>query len=81
MLKVYGSQMCPDCRACKASFEANNIEYEFIDINAELGNLSAFLKLRDSEPAFDNAKKAGGIGIPAIVGEDGTVSTDWERYL
>ena len=81
MLKVYGSTMCPDCRACKVNFEANHIEFEFIDINENLHNLGEFLKLRDSEPVFDKWKKVGDIGIPGIVGEDGEVFTDWEGYL
>ena len=46
MLTVYGSAMCPDCRECKANFEANGIEFEFIDINESLKNLKEFLKLR-----------------------------------
>ncbi|MBQ9643395.1 MAG: glutaredoxin [Lachnospiraceae bacterium] len=57
MLKVYGSAMCPDCRACKANFEADGIEFEFIDINENLHNLAEFLKLRDTEPVFDNGKR------------------------
>ncbi len=81
MLKVYGSSMCPDCRACKANFEANHVEFEFYDINESLHNLAEFLKLRDSEPAFDKWKKVGDIGIPGIVGEDGAAFTDWEGYL
>ena len=81
MLKVYGSPMCPDCRACKANFEANGIEFEFIDINENLHNLAEFLVLRDREPVFDKWKKVGDIGIPGIVGEDGEVFTDWETYL
>ena len=52
MLKVYGSPMCPDCRACKVNFEENG-----------------------------KWKAVGDIGIPGIVGEDGTVFTDLETYL
>lgn len=81
MLKVYGSQMCPDCRECKVNFEANGIEFESIDINESLKNLKEFLKLRDSFPVFEESKKAGAIGIPAIVGDDGSVVTDWEGFL
>ena len=81
MLKVYGSAMCPDCRACKANFEANKIEFEFIDINENLHNLADFLKLRDSQPVFEKWKKVGDIGIPGIVDEDGNAFTDWEGYL
>ena len=81
MLKVYGSEMCPDCRACKYNFEANQIEFEFLDINASLRNLKEFLKLRDTKPVFEKWKAIGDIGIPGIVDEDGTVFTDWEGYL
>ena len=81
MLKVYGSPMCPDCRECKVNFDANGIEYEEIDINESLRNLKEFLSLRDSLPVFDQIKAQGGIGIPAIVSEDGTVTLDWEGYL
>jgi glutaredoxin-related protein len=81
MLKVYGSEMCPDCKACKANFEANGIDFEFIDINTSLHNLAAFLKLRDTKPVFEKWKAVGDIGIPGIVGEDGEVFTDWESYL
>ena len=81
MLKIYGSEMCPDCRECKVNFNTHAIEYVSIDINENLKNLKDFLKLRDSSPVFDAAKEAGGIGIPAIVREDGTVTLDWEGYL
>ena len=81
MLTVYGSAMCPDCRECKANFEANGIEFEFIDINESLKNLKEFLKLRDHQPVFEKWKKIGDIGIPGIVSDDGKVFTDWEGYL
>lgn len=81
MFKVYGSQMCPDCRECKANFEANGVEFEFIDINASLKNLKEFLELRDNHPVFEKWKKIGDIGIPGVVGDDGSVFTDWEGYL
>lgn len=81
MLKVYGSPMCPDCRECEANFDANGIEYEKIDINASLRNLKELLALRDSLAVFEPVKAQGGIGIPAIVAEDGTVTLDWEGYL
>ena len=81
MFRIYGSPMCPDCRECKANFDANGIAYEFIDINEKLCNLSDFLKLRDHSPVFDRCKEIGDIGLPAIVREDGTIFLDWEGYL
>ena len=79
MLKIYGSEMCPDCVACKKNFDFYHIEYEFIDINKTLRNLKDFLKLRDALPVFDHCKEIGDIGLPALVKEDGTVFLSWEK--
>ena len=81
MLKIYGTPMCPDCRECKVNFDAHGIKYEYLDICASLKNLHEFLALRDRTPIFDRAKAMGGIGIPALVAEDGSVTLDWEGYL
>ena len=81
MFKVYGSPLCPDCRECKANFDANGVEYEFVDINESMRNLKEFLKLRDHLPVFDHSKEVGDVGLPAILAEDGTVFLDGEGYL
>lgn len=81
MLKVYGSRMCPDCQACKANFDYYKVDYKFIDVMESLKNLKDFLILRDTEPCFERLKKIHDIGLPGIVDEDGTVFTDWEKYL
>ncbi len=80
MLKVYGTEDCPDCRDCKKNFDKYNIEYEFLNIK-ELKNLKQFLIYRDSYPeVFDRLKKVHDIGIPCIVDND-NVFCDWETYL
>lgn len=81
MFKIYGSEMCPDCVACKKNFDLYGIEYEFIDINERLRNLKYFLKLRDSLDVFDHCKEINDIGLPALVREDGSVFLSWEKYL
>ena len=81
MFKVYGSPMCPDCRECKENFDRNGVEYQYADIGRDLRRLKEFLKLRDLCPAFVPAREGGFIGIPAIVGEDGGVTLDWEAVL
>ncbi|MBR4143607.1 MAG: glutaredoxin, partial [Firmicutes bacterium] len=48
MYKIYGSPLCPDCRECKANFDAHGIAYEEVDMTASMANLKEFLKLRDS---------------------------------
>ena len=81
MLVIYGSQMCPDCVACKANFDAFGVAYEFLDINESLQVLSDFLELRDSLPVFDHCREIHDIGLPALKKEDGTVFLNWEGYL
>ena len=81
MLKIYGSEMCPDCINCKHNLDKYNIEYEFIDINKSLRDLSIFLQMRDSNPVFDHCKEINDIGLPALVKEDGEVFLNWEGYL
>ncbi len=81
MIKVYGSEMCPDCVACKFNFDKYGIEYKFLDINEGLTNLKNFLIYRDREPVFDRLKAINDIGIPACVDEEGNVFTDWEAFL
>ena len=59
-------ESCPDCA--------------YIDeqVKGKDGYEIDFLKLRDSSPAFDDARKNGYIGIPCFVLEDGTVTLDPE---
>lgn len=81
MFKIYGSEMCPDCVACKKNFDHYGVEYVFIDINKNLKNLHDFLILRDTLPVFNHCKEIHDIGLPALVKEDGTVFLSWEKYL
>ena len=81
MFKVYGSQMCPDCRKCKANFDEYGIEYTFIDITESLGGLKEFLRLRDNKEIFEPYKEKGKIGIPFVMGEDGEEFCNWEKFL
>ena len=81
MLKFYGSHLCKDCVNLKNNCERYGIAYEYSDISTDLPALKEFLKLRDENPVFDEARKAGGIGIPAIVCQDGTVTLDWMKAI
>ena len=81
MLTVYGSAMCPNCHEMRTGFDEAGIAYRLVGIHETLKNLSAFLALRDQNPAFDAAKENGKIGIPALVTEDGSVRLDWEALL
>ena len=81
MLKIYGSDLCPDCIECKYNLDRNNIEYENKDITRNLKDLKEFLKLRDKDRAFDDARDNGYIGIPALVADDEKLTLDWESFF
>lgn len=73
MIKIYGMPTCPDCAYVEEQVEGND-KYEVIDIGTHVRKLKEFLRLRDSNPVFDEAKRAGAAGIPCFVLEDGTVT-------
>lgn len=81
MIRVYGSPLCPDCVAFEENLNRYEIPYEFTDITSAIPNLKEFLHLRDHDPAFDEVKKNGSVGIPAVVREDGSVTTDWQAVI
>lgn len=77
MIKIYGMETCPDCTYVEQQVKDNDM-YEVIDIGRHVRNLKAFLSLRDLDPAFDEAKSVGAVGIPCFVLEDGTVTLNPE---
>ena len=81
MLKIYGTLRCPDCVECCAELEKAGVDYAFLDFDKDLKLLKELLKIRDSSPLFDEARKEGNIGIPCIVLEDGTISLNWKEYM
>ena len=75
---IYGSMLCPDCVECVKDLDAAGTAYTFCDFADDLSHLKAFLKIRDTEPLFDDVKREGKIGIPCLVYDDGTVSLNWK---
>ena len=73
MIKIYVMDTCPDCTYVEEQIKDDS-RYEIIDIGRHVRNLKEFLKLRDSSPAFAEAKRAGAAGIPCFVLEDGRVT-------
>ena len=80
MTKVYVMSTCPDCFEVKTKLSGNP-DFEIIDIGEHVRNLKAFIRLRDSSPAFDSIKADGSIGIPCFVSEDGRISFDTEAFI
>lgn len=78
MIKIYGMKSCPDCVAVDKQVEGDS-RYKVIDIGEHVGLLKEFLRLRDNNPVFDEAKKKGYAGIPCFVLADGTVTLNPEE--
>ena len=78
MIKIYSMPSCPDCRNVEKQI-AGLDGYEVIDIGSHVRLLKEFLRLRDSNPAFDDARRGGYIGIPCFVLEDGRVTLEPEE--
>lgn len=75
-MKVYGAQICIDCRNYKAIQKARGFEAEYIEITEDTVKLKEFLQLRDTNPLFDEIRARGGIGIPLFVDDDGEMTFD-----
>ena len=81
MLKIYGSILCKDCVQCRQELDAAGVSYAYFDFSEDLKNLKEFLRIRDTEPLFAEAKQEGYIGIPCILREDGSLTLDWQEFL
>lgn len=80
-MKVYGAQICIDCRNYKAVQAARGFEAEYIEITESTQNLREFLALRDTEEVFAPARERHSIGIPLFVHEDGAKTLDIDEAL
>ena len=76
MIKIYGMPTCPYCDYIHEQIAGREDEFEYIDISKHIRYLSAFIRMRDTDPVFDRMKEIGDVGVPAFVFEDGRVSID-----
>ena len=76
MLKVYGTDICIDCRNYKAIQKNRGFEAEYVDIIEDTTKLKEFLKIRDFDPVFEPVRENNGIGVPLFVREDGAKTFD-----
>lgn len=78
----YGTELCRDCAEALCLFEEKGFTgFTYVDIGLSVGNLKEFLALRDSRPEFQQARQAGGIGIPCFLRADGSVCFEPEEVL
>lgn len=73
MIKMYVMPTCPYCEYVERQVEGDD-RFKVVDIGSHVMNLKEFLRLRETDKAFDEAKKVGDIGIPCYLLEDGTVT-------
>lgn len=69
-MKVYGADICIDCRNFKHIQKLRKLNLEYIDIIADTASLKEFLMIRDREDIFKACREEGGIGIPCFVDGD-----------
>ena len=74
MIKIYGMPTCPYCDYVYEQVKERTAEFQYINIGENISYLSAFMRLRDTNPVFDRMKEIGDVGMPAFVFEDGRVS-------
>ncbi len=62
---MYGADWCGDCRRSKRFMEENNVEFNYIDVEADLSAADKVIEIN-----------GGAKSIPVIVFEDGTHLTE-----
>lgn len=75
-MKVYGADICIDCRNYKEIQKNRGFEAEYVDIIENTTKLKEFLKIRDNDALYEQVKENNGIGIPLFVREDGMKTFD-----
>ena len=74
-MKVYGAEICYECRNYKAIQKARGFKADYVEIMENTTNLKEFLALRDGD-AFKEVRANKYIGIPCFVLDDGKITFD-----
>lgn len=78
---MFGTNACPDCVEAAKALDEKKADYMYMEFSESTANLKRFLKLRDTEPLFDEVKKTGAIGVPCFKLSDGTLTLNLEEVL
>lgn len=77
---VFGSKHWPGCEPAKEYLSKKGVNFVYLDITENMFNLKKFLKFRDNYKEFDEIKKAGRVGLPCIVVNNGEeIIFDYEK--
>ena len=63
MITIYGMPTCPYCDYIHEQIKDREDEFRYVNIGENIRNMSAFIRLRDSNPVFDHLKTVGDVGI------------------
>lgn len=80
MITVYSMNTCPDCVCVKEEIKGDT-RFRLVDIGEHVLNLRDFLKLRDTNTAFNEVKLRGSVGIPCFVFPNGKVLFNLQEVL
>lgn len=80
MTKIYVMETCPDCTQIKRQAKERP-DFQLIDIGEHVKNLKEFIRLRDSRPEFDAAKREGSLGIPCFLHDDGSITFEAADFV
>lgn len=80
-VKLIGSHLCQDTMYALMKLKDNGAEVDFANIAVSFPALKEFLEIREKEALYDAVKKAGGIGIPCFVLEDGSKTLNLNDVL
>ena len=78
---MFGTNACKDCLEAVKALDERNADYMYLEFSESTANLKRFLKLRYTEPLFEEVKKKGAIGVPCFKLEDGTLTLDLQEVL
>ena len=80
-LQVIGSHLCPDTLYAVMKLKESNVDFDFVNLSADLASLKKFLAVRESNAIYDAVRANGGIGIPCFVKADGTATLDLSEII
>lgn len=80
-ITIYGSNLCPKTLHSIESITSLGIMPKFINVTGSINLLMDFVKLRDTNPLYDDIRGTEKIGFPTFELEDGTLTRDVDKVL
>ncbi|MCD8037193.1 MAG: glutaredoxin [Clostridiales bacterium] len=80
-ITVIGSHLCPDTLEALGKLAVIKADTDFKDILANHDNLRSYLKLRDTNPMYDDIRGTDRMGIPCFIFENGDMSFDTDEVI